>query len=577
MKRSANASIRMRIWIVAVTVGMLLGVISARAVHVQVFCGPALAARAADQYETSIRTSPRRGTILDSDGRPLAVSIEVTSVAARPRILEDPQRTARRLAAALELDAADLLRRLRSERPFVWVKRQVGPDQARTVADLDIKGVSFHREYRRYYPNTTLAGQVLGFCDIDGKGLEGIELRYEDQLNAAAASRRARRDALGRRFDPETAARQPAGSDLVLTLDAKIQHIAETALGRAVSDYEARAGMAVAIDPATGAVLAMAHQPQFNANAFTRYPAERRRNRIVTDRFEPGSTMKIFMAAAALESGVYTPDSIFFCENGAYRVGNHTVHDTRPHGWLSLAHIVKFSSNIGAVKIGEGIGHAALHDTLDHFGFGRRTGIDLPGESTGYLPPQERWTQVDAGTIAFGQGISVTALQLAAATAAVANDGLMMRPYLVQELRDARGRVTRRVEPRPVGRVVSVRTARRVKQILGSVLAADGTGRRAALNGYSAGGKTGTAQKVAPTGGYAKDRFVSSFVGFAPLNRPRIAVLVVLDEPRRNHYGGVVAAPVFRQIAYQSLDYLHVAPTRRPDRLILAHQNEVNG
>ena len=579
MINSSDKYIRLRIWIVALGFCSMLLAIAGQAIHIQVICGPALATLATDQYETSVHTGARRGSIRDAQGRPLAVSLELTSVAAHPRQIADRRETARRLAAALGLKAAELQRKLSTDQPFVWIERQVPPDRARQAEALDLKGVSYHREYSRFYPNKTLAGQVLGFCDIDGKGIEGIERHYERYLNTEAQAHRALRDALGRRFGTgDLAGRLPSGNDVVLTLDAAIQHIAETTLAEAVASYKARSGMVLVLEPTTGAVLAMAHQPMFNPNNNRRgYQPQQWRNRIVADRFEPGSTMKMFIAATAIDSGAYTPNSIFFCENGAYRIGGHVVHDTKPHAWLSLANVLKYSSNIGAIKIGEGIQHAAFHEALDRFGFGARTGLDFPGETTGNLPPHERWTAVDAGTIAFGQGVSVSALQLTAAVAAIANDGVMMQPHLVREIRDANGRMISRIDPRPVRRVVSARSARQVRAMLASVLEPGGTGTNAALKGYTAGGKTGTAQKIEPGGGYADDRFIASFVGFAPLHQPRITVLVVIDEPRRSHFGGVVAAPVFREICQKALDYFNVPPERRIDSLILARQNEVTG
>jgi len=571
--------LRLRIWLLAVGFCGVLLVVAARAVQVQLLWGPELTARAKGQYETFVTTSGRRGTILDAHGNPLAVSLELTSVAAHPRQIDDPCKAARRLAPLLGLDTETLARRLAANRSFVWVKRQADPDAVRAVKALEIEGVSFHHEYRRFYPNKTLAAQVLGFCNIDGKGIEGIEHYYESHLSAEAASRKALRDALGRHFAADDqSARLPVGNDVVLTIDATIQHFAETALEQAVTTYEARSGMALVMEPATGAILAMAHYPFFNPNNYTRATPQLWRNRIVADSFEPGSTMKIFTAAAALEHGGYAPQSIFFCENGSYRIGRHTIHDTKPHGWLTLQDVVMCSSNIGAVKIGQGLGQQVLHQTLVDFNFGEPLGIDFPGETGGRLSPPDRWTEVDAAAIAFGQGVSVSALQLAAATAAIANDGVMMQPYLVKEIRTPSGRLVQGVVPRPLRRVVSARCAERLRSILGTVVHDGGTGTNAALSGYTAGGKTGTAQKVDPAGGYARNRYIGSFVGFAPLENPRLVVLVSIDEPRRAHYGGVVAAPAFREIAQKSLDYLNVPPALPPAKnVILARQGEVTG
>ncbi len=578
MMPSSGKYLRLRIWLVAVLFCCFLLVIAARAVHIQVFCGPMLSARAKGQYQTSVKTSSRRGTIRDAQGNALAVSLEMVSLAAHPRQIDDPKQFASRLAPVLGLNPGQMERQLKGKSPFIWIKRQASPEEARAVEALKLDGISFHREYRRLYPNMTLAAQVIGFCNIDGKGLEGIELQYETELNAGVASRKALRDALGRHFGTEAEKdRMPAGNDLALTIDATVQHLAERALERAVTDHKARAGMAVVMDPATGGVLAMANYPLFNPNQVSAYRPGSWRNRIVADSFEPGSTMKVFVASAALDRGGYTPESRFFCENGAYRIGGHTIHDTHPHGWLTLQGVVMCSSNIGAIKIGEGLGREIFHRTLEEFGFGRPLGLDFPGETGGNLAPYARWTNVDAGAIAFGQGVSVSALQMAAATGAIANDGVLMQPYLVKEIRDPSGRMVQGFVPKSLRRVVSARTARQIKSILGTVVNPGGTGTNAALQGYTVGGKTGTAQKIDPAGGYARDRYIGSFVGFAPLENPRIVVLVAIDEPQGSHYGGVVAAPAFREIAQKTLDYLNVPPQPRPENLILARQSEVTG
>ena len=578
MTKSPDKFVRLRVWLVGVGFYTLLLAIAARAVHVQVFCGPDLAARAADQYQTSVYTDAQRGMIRDAEGRPLAVSLEVASIGVHPRQITDKPRTAKQVAAVLGLEVAHLTSLLNADRPFVWIQRQVPPDQADRIEALDLKGITFHREYSRFYPNKQLAGQVLGFCGIDGKGLEGIEHHCEADLNTETQAHPAMRDALGRRFGTGSLAAQvPVGNDVLLTLNATIQHIAETALNQAVIDHQAKSGMALVLDPSTGAVMAMAQMPTFNPNNYRDYSARQWRNRCITDAFEPGSTMKVFIAAAALESGAYTPESRFFCENGKYRLANHVVHDTKPHAWLTMAEVIKYSSNIGAVKIGEGLGRANFHAALRLFGFGDRTGFDFPGETPGSLLPYQRWTTVDAGAIAFGHGLSLSALQLATAMGAIANDGVMMQPYLVKEIRNPRGRIIHQTQPRPIRRVVSPASARKVRTMLAGVLEPGGTATKAALQDYAAGGKTGTAHKVKPGGGYDRDRYVSSFIGLAPLEKPRIVVLVVIDEPRRGHYGGTVAAPVFREICQKTLNFLNVPPKTEPETLILARQAEMTG
>jgi cell division protein FtsI (penicillin-binding protein 3) len=579
MTGSADRFIRLRVWLVGVGFYALLLLIAGRAVYIQVMRGPELAARAADQYQTSVRTGAQRGAIRDAEGRPLAVSLEVASVGAHPRQITDKARTAQRLSDALGIKATELTRLLHTERPFVWIQRHVPPDQARRIEALRLEGITFQREYSRFYPNKHLAGQVLGFCNIDGKGLEGIEHRYEAVLNAETQARPAMRDALGRRFGtgPMAVAQVPAGHDVVLTLNATIQHIAETALQQAVVDHQAGAGVALVIEPSTGAILAMAQAPAFNPNNYRAYSSQQWRNRCITDAFEPGSTMKVFIAAAALEAGIYTPRSRFYCENGKYRLASHVVHDTKPHAWLTMAEVIKYSSNIGAIKIGEGLGKANFHAALQRFGFGDRTGFDFPGETPGSLLPHERWTTVDAGAIAFGHGLSLSALQLATAMGAIANDGILMQPHIVKEIRDPRGQIIEQTQPRPIRQVVSAATARQVRTMLAGVVEPGGTATKAALKDYGAGGKTGTAHKIKPGGGYDRNRFVASFVGLAPLDKPRVVVLVVIDEPRRGHYGGTVAAPVFREICQKTLNFLNVPPQTDPGTMILARQAEATG
>jgi cell division protein FtsI (penicillin-binding protein 3) len=361
-----------------------------------------------------------------------------------------------------------------------------------------------------------------------------------------------------------------SGKNLVLTIDSMIQYIAEKTLDETVKKFSATSGMAIVMVPKTGAILAMAHVPLFNPNALKRSNRKNWRNRIITDPFEPGSTMKIFSAAAAIESGSSSPSSIFFCENGAYKMGRHVIHDTHEHGWLSLQQIIKYSSNIGAIKFSAIMGHEYLSRTLQNFGFGSKTGIDCPGETPGNLRPFRRWTKVDAGTISFGQGVSVSALQLIAATSAVANKGILMKPYVVQAITDHNGRLIKSFGPRRIRKVISEKTAETLSRIMQTVITEGGTGVNAALEGYSVCGKTGTAQKIDENGRYSYEKYVASFVGFAPAENPKIAVLVVVDEPEKQHYGSIVAAPAFKAIAQKTLDYMHIAPKRKTDKLMVS-------
>jgi len=336
--------------------------------------------------------------------------------------------------------------------------------------------------------------------------------------------------------------------------------ITESALQEAVDEYSALSGLALVMNPQTGAVLALAHYPLFNPNSYADFEKSIWRNRALTDTFEPGSTMKIFSAAAALEYGKITPNEIFFCENGAYKIGKNVVHDSHEYGWLSLQQIIKYSSNIGVVKVGEKVGARKLYHTFRDFGFGQKTGIDSPGEATGTLTHYSSWSKIDTGAISFGHGISVSAVQLITAISAIANGGNLMKPYLVRAIVDQNGNLVNAFKPQKVRSVISARTATIVKNILKTVITEGGTGVNAALDGYTACGKTGTARKLDENGEYSNTRHTASFIGFAPADDPEIAILVIIDEPQGKYYGGIVAAPVFKQIAQQTLNYLNVPP-----------------
>ncbi len=570
--------IRLRILLVGVVFTAGFAAIGGKALWIQVYQGTWLSRQATDQVEDSQKAVGKRGTIFDRRGREMAVSVDVTSVAVRPARVKDVGTAAEELARILRMKTAEVKSKLTSRKPFVWIKRQATPKEAEAIKQLRLPGIEFVTETNRFYPNRTLAAQVVGFTGMDGKGLEGVEYFYDTYLRGTDANVKVLRDALGNGFQAETSDEGGAsGNNLILTLDQAVQHVSETALVEAVETYKARSGLAIVMEPATGAILAMAQAPTFNPNAYDDYKKALWRNRAITDPFEPGSTLKVFGAAAALEFANISPKTTFNCENGAYRIGRNIVHDVHRYGVLSLQEIIKFSSNIGAIKVGEKVGPEKLYHTLTLFGFGQKTGIDSPAETTGLLMPAKKWTPIDAAAIAFGHGISTSALQLITALSAIANDGVLMKPRLVQAITDKQGQVLQQFPPEEVRRVVSPETAQTLKEILQTVVLPGGTGVNAALQGYTVCGKTGTARKIDENGRYSDDRHVASFIGFAPADKPQIAVLVVIDEPRGQMYGGAVAAPVFRKIAQSTLNYLNVPPQRPSEKLRVQIENEDKG
>ena len=567
MKKRTNY-VRLRILILGLTFLVCFILIGGKALKLQIYEGSDLIRKATNQVEDSLKTVGKRGTVFDRRGHEMAVSIDVASIAARPKAVKDLDATVRELSAVLKKKPQEVKERLASAKPFVWVKRQVTPKEADAVRNLRLSGLEFVAESNRFYPNRNLAAHVLGFTGMDGKGMEGIEYFYDRHLKGTEMSVKVLKDARGNGFQTDQPAdSETAGKNVVLTLDRGIQFITETALNDAVASSRARSGMAVVMEPRTGAILALALAPTFNPNAYEDAKKPLLRNRAVTDPFEPGSIMKIFVAAAALDSTNLSPQTTFNCENGAYRIGKYTVHDVHRYGVLSLQDIVKFSSNIGAAKIGGKIGPEKLHQALRQFGFGQKTGIDSPAETAGMLMHFKKWADIDTAAISFGHGISVSAVQLVAAVSAIANEGVLMKPRLVQAITDSHGQIVQQFEPEEVRQAVSAQTARTVKEIMQTVVLPGGTGVQASLEGYSAGGKTGTARKIDENGQYANDRHLASFVGFAPAEKPQIAVLVVIDEPKGQIYGGAVAAPVFRKIAQTTLNYLNVPPRTATEKL----------
>lgn len=555
--------VRIRIRLVGFCFIAVFGLVAVRAFHLQVVCQDDWKKRAERQHQRVIPLTPERGTIYDRNGEELALSIEVDSVFVEPAKITDPERTARALSAALSLPYASTKGKLESKRNFVWIKRQVSQRESAAVRELKLPGIGFTKEHRRYYPNSEVGAQVLGFTGLDPKGLEGVELQYDGVILGQGGYLVTERDALGRGLGPgdPVVKKGRGGSSLTLTLDKNLQYIAEKELAAGVREARAKAGTIVVLDPRSGAVLAMASQPDFNPNAPGKYRPDNWRNRAICDTFEPGSTFKPILVAAALNEGLVHPEQKIYCENGAFRVGGRTIHDTRRYENLTVAEILKVSSNIGTAKIGKMLERERFHNYIQAFGFGQSTGIHLPGEVTGLVRRPSQWFEIDLAAISFGQGISVTPLQLAAATAAIANGGYLMAPYVVEKIVDNYGQVEKH-EQRLVRQVVSEKAARQVRDMMIAATEEGGTGTLASVPGFRVAGKTGTAQKVDPvTGGYSVDKRIASFVGFVPAEDPRLVVLVAIDEPTGKTYGGLVAAPVFSKFATQALRYMNVTPT----------------
>ncbi|MBI4335396.1 MAG: hypothetical protein HY589_01930 [Candidatus Omnitrophica bacterium] len=493
----------------------------------------------------------------------LAFNINMDSVFAVPRAIEtrDKTRAARQLASALEIDEQLVLRRIRTKKGFIWIKRKISDEEARQVRALDIKGVEMIKESKRVYPNGHLAAHIIGFAGIDNTGLEGIELLHDKYLRGKPGFRLTNRDAKRRSLSAkdEKFLSPVNGFNLILNIDETIQNIAEEALDDAYKKYNAKGATVIVMDPFSGEILALANRPSYDLNRYSNSPSDAHRNRAVCDTFEPGSVFKIVTASCALEKGIVGLQDRFFCENGKYFIAGHTLHDHQSHGTLTFREVIEKSSNIGTVKVAQRLSRDDLYSYVRAFGFGQRTGMDLGGEMDGVTYPPSRWSGTTISALPIGQEITSTAVQLVAAVSVIANGGNLVRPWVLREIRDDRGETIAEFGPNTTRRVISEETAEKMRDILKGVIE-KGTGTLARLESYTAGGKTGTAQKIEPTGVYSHSKFVGSFIGFAPAGRPRIAIAVCLDEPRPFYYGGVVATPVFKKVAEDTLRYLGVEP-----------------
>lgn len=569
-------SVRVRAYVGAAVLSLLLLALAGRLAQIQILQRDRFRELSRRQQTLDRSLAGRRGDICDRSGRLLAASVQRWSIFADPAVIDNPEATAVLLGRTLHVEEKRLQRRLSTNRRFAWVKRQVTDAEADRVRRLDLGGVHFRREYYRIYPPVRLFGHVVGFTDIDGRGLSGAELQFDRLLSSTPGKEQVMRDALGRvirRPGDEPLLEASDGYDIHLTVDAYVQDIARKALATQMEKHKPDSGWAVVMDVRNGAVLAMVNWPEFDPNAPAGTEPAGRRNRVLTDSYEFGSVMKPLTVAAALEAGVVEAETELPCHNGAWRVGYRVVHDVHGYDRLSIADIVVHSSNIGAAQIGVRLGADRFHDALRRFGFGAPSGINLPGEVSGILRPKNLWNKHSLISVAFGQEIATTPLSMATAFAALANEGLLLRPRIVRKVVNSQtGRVV--VEPgdgEVVRRVISPPTAKRVMRIMRRVVT-EGTGRRVKLEEYPVAGKTGTASLPREDGRGYSNRYLGSFIGIAPADDPRIVCLVSLKAPTEgSYYGGTVAGPACRKILLKTLQYLNV-PERPPQTAVAEAQ-----
>ncbi len=574
MQYQVTGWIKARIIILLVLLYMGIGLVVLRVIQLQVIQADQLAQMARNQHRHSIKLPARRGLILDRNHEELAISQDLQSVFAQPGNIEDLEQTSIKLAGILGQKPSEIKAKLDTDKSFVWIRRMLDSSQSEPIRLLKLKGIGLIPESKRFYPGASLAAQVLGFTGIDSQGLEGMEHYYDKTLKGQPRFIAIEKDARGgpillarsslggdALFDVDKATRRDwKGSDLILTLDRSIQYLAEREIKSAVKTSGAKRGGVIVMEPRTGRILAMAVAPGFDPNHFQDFSRQHYRNWLVTDAYEPGSPFKLITISAALEEGLTRPGEVVFCENGSYQIGNKQIHDISRHGALTVEQIIAFSSSIGASKIGQRLGPERMYKHILAYGFGEKTGIDFPGESRGLVRDHKKWSEVAMGTISFGQGVSCTALQMLSAVAAIANDGIQMKPYLVENVIRSDGTEQVLHQPEKERRVISTETAGAMTQMLKYVVSERGTGRRASIEGYQVAGKTGTAQKAMENKrGYAEGKYVCSFVGYVPADDPALVMIVILDEPAgKDPYGGVLAAPVFRKIAKQALIWLSI-------------------
>lgn len=532
-------------------------IICTRLYFLQVVESADLKQRAERQQQRVLDVSPRRGVIYDRNGNELAVSIKVDSVFAVPDEIQDPLATAQQLSSLTGIKRGDLLKKFESGKSFAWIKRKLDQKEAEAIRAADIPGIYFQKEDRRFYPKARLASHVLGYVNMDEEGMGGLEYRYNEQVKGEAGRVVVMTDARGKSFQSVQQAPGP-GANLITTIDENIQYIVEKEVQELAQSTRAAGISIVAMDPRSGEILGMANYPQFNPNEYGKYSPNTWSNRSVSHNYEPGSTFKIVTAAAALEENLTSPLEQIDCQMGSIVLFGHRIHDHHPFGLLTVKEVMQYSSDVGIIKLGLRLGDERFASYIDRMGFGKATGIDLPGEERGLTKPASRWSKVSVGAISMGQEIGATPLQVLSMVSIVANGGILYRPFVVKRVQHPQDGVLAQTEPYGQ-RVISENTALQLQDML-EVVVTDGTAKSSKLEGYRAAGKTGTAQKIDESGRYSKTKYVASFAGYAPASNPQVSIIVVIDEPVGAHGGGLVAGPAFKRVAEQVLRYMSVPP-----------------
>ncbi len=554
-----------RVKVIRILFVLLLAVIGCRALDLQVVKPDKILTLAHKKFDYSIKLSSYRGAMYDKSGQPLAISLDVKSIAVNPRLIDNPARAASKLANVLNINERSLRKRLDSSRYFVWIKRHVPPDQIAAVEKLKIKGVGFYNEAKRFYPECDSMANVLGIVGVDGQGLEGLELLFDNVLKGKPRQIEAHKDGMGRiiyaRGLPPDEAKD--GYTLWLTLDRRLQYIAYSELEKVIKSHNARSGYAIVTNPATGEIYSMVSYPSFNPNIGLYKTIDGHRNRAIVDLYEPGSVMKPMWIAWGIEKGIFRPSQAVYCENGKYNYHRIVIHDHEKYGWLPVTDVIKYSSNIGIVKLLDPVRADDMYGCLDIMGFTSRTGIQFPGEPGGQIRQPRRWTMVDKATVSYGQGFSVTGIQLISSFNAMVNGGMLMKPYLIDHITDATGKEVEYFRPTIVRKVLSPHTSDQVLDILKTVAMKGGTAEVAGMSSFQVFGKTGTAQKIDPlTKAYSKKDYVSTFIGgiIDASGKPRLTMVISINEPQLHYYASVVACPAFKNIMQKSTSIMDLSP-----------------